>query len=142
MPPVPTAPNPEAVLAELDRLATLLDARYRIPGTPIRFGLDAILGLLPGVGDAAAAAPALYLIWRARRLGVPRHLLVRMIANVGLDTAVGSVPIAGGLFDLFFKASRRNHALVRRHFEGLRDRSRDQGGTSEPPSGASPPAPR
>ncbi len=137
----PPTPDAEAVLAKLDDLARWLDSRYRIPGTSIRFGLDAVLGLLPGVGDAAAAAPALYLIWRARQLGAPRGLLVRMIANVGLDTAVGSVPIAGGLFDLFFKASRRNLALLRRHFEGLRDRSGDRGGAPET-SGPFPPAPR
>jgi hypothetical protein len=131
MPTAPAAHDPEAVLAEIDRLATLLDSRHRIPGTSIRFGLDAILGLLPGVGDAAAAAPALYLIWRARQLGVPRGLLLRMIANVGLDTAVGSVPLAGGVFDLFFKANRRNQALLRRHFEDLRDGLSKPGDTLE-----------
>ena len=107
----------QAHLAELAQLATLLDSRYRIPGTPWRFGIDAILGLVPGIGDTLAALPALYLIWRAKQLGVPKGLLLRMIANVGVDTVFGSVPIAGNVFDLFFKASRRNVALLRRHIE-------------------------
>lgn len=107
----------QAHLVELAQLATLLDSRYRIPGTPWRFGIDAILGLVPGIGDTLAALPALYLIWRAKQLGVPKGLLLRMIANVGVDTVFGSVPIAGNVFDLFFKASRRNVALLRRHIE-------------------------
>ena len=107
----------QAQLVELARLADFLDTRYRIPGTRLRFGIDAILGLVPGIGDSLAALPALYLIWRARQLGVPRGLLLRMIANVGLDTVFGSVPVAGNVFDLFFKASRRNVALLRRHLE-------------------------
>jgi len=107
----------QARLAELGRLATLLDSRYRIPGTRLRFGIDAILGLVPGVGDTLAALPALYLIWRAHQIGVPRGLLLRMIANVGIDTVLGSVPIAGSIFDVFFKANRRNVALLHRHLE-------------------------
>jgi hypothetical protein len=112
-----SARQSEAHLAELTQLATLLDARYRIPGTQWRFGIDAILGLVPGIGDTFAALPALYLIYRAREMGVPNSLLVRMIANVGVDTLVGSVPIAGSVFDVFFKASKRNIALLRRHLE-------------------------
>lgn len=111
------AEDPQAQLAELAELAALLDTRYRIPGTRLRFGIDAILGLVPGIGDTLAALPALYLIWRARQLGVPKGLLLRMIANVGLDTVFSSVPVAGNVFDLFFKASRRNVALLRRHVE-------------------------
>lgn len=107
----------QAQLVELAKLADFLDTRYRIPGTRLRFGIDAILGLVPGIGDSLAALPALYLIWRARQLGVPKGLLLRMIANVGLDTVFGSVPVAGNVFDLFFKASRRNVALLRRHIE-------------------------
>ena len=105
----------QANLAELAQLADLLDTRWRIPGTQWRFGIDAILGLAPGIGDTLAAVPAIYLIWRARQLGVPKGLLLRMIANVGIDTVLGSVPIAGNIFDLFFKASRRNVALLRRY---------------------------
>jgi hypothetical protein len=115
--PVDGARDQQAHLAELAQLADLLDTRYRIPGTSWRFGIDAILGLVPGVGDTLAALPALFLIWRARQIGVPNSLLLRMIANVGIDTVIGSMPIAGNIFDLFFKASRRNVALLRRHLE-------------------------
>jgi hypothetical protein len=104
-------------LAELASLADLLDSRYRIPGTRLRYGIDAILGLVPGIGDTLAALPALYLVWRARQLGVPKSLVLRMVINVLFDTVLGSVPIAGNVFDLFFKASRRNLALLRRHIE-------------------------
>lgn len=104
-------------LERLDRLADLLDSRFGIPGTSFRFGLDGLLGLIPGVGDAATMLPALYLLWRARELGVPRPVLRRMAANVGIDAAVGAVPIVGDLFDVGFKANRRNIALIRRHFE-------------------------
>lgn len=109
----------QAQLDELAALAELLDSRYRIPGTSWRFGLDAILGLVPGIGDALVALPAVYLIWRARQLGVPTSLLVRMAANVGFDTMLGSVPVAGNIFDLFFKSSRRNLALLRRHIDKI-----------------------
>ena len=112
-----SARHSDAHLAELTQLATLLDARYRIPGTQWRFGIDAILGLVPGIGDTLAALPALYLILRAHQMGVPKSLLLRMITNVGIDTAVGSVPIAGSVFDVFFKASKRNVVLLRRHLE-------------------------
>lgn len=107
----------EAQLAELAKLAAFLDTRYRIPGTRWRFGIDAILGLAPGIGDTLAMLPAVYLIWRAHQIGVRKGLLLRMIANVGIDTVLGSVPIAGNIFDLFFKASRRNVVLLRRHLE-------------------------
>lgn len=104
-----------AELERLERLADLLDSRYRIPLTNVRFGLDAIIGLIPGAGDAVIALPAIFLIWRAHRLGAPPATLMRMAANVGIDTVVGSVPLAGSVFDVFFKANRRNFAILRRH---------------------------
>jgi Domain of unknown function (DUF4112) len=104
-------------LSELEALARLLDTRYRIPFTPFRFGVDAILGIVPGIGDLAAALPALYLVWRAHALGLPRSTVLQMLGNVGLDALVGTVPVAGGVFDVFFKANRRNAALLRRHLE-------------------------
>ena len=113
-----SAADRERVLTELDALARLLDSRWRIPFTRIRFGADALLGLIPGAGDAAAAVPALYLVWRARQLGVPASLQARMLGNVGIDFVIGSVPIIGSVFDVFFRASRRNHALLRAHVAG------------------------
>lgn len=93
-----------------------MDSAFRIPGTGIRVGWDGILGLIPGIGDAAALAPALYILWRARQLGAPPVLLGRMAALVAADTAVGAVPVLGDIFDIGLKANRRNVALLRDHF--------------------------
>jgi hypothetical protein len=105
-----------AALDRLDLLATLFDTALVVPGTNIRFGVEALLRLIPGIGDAAASALSLYLLYEASRLGVPRLLLARMLLNVALEGAVGAVPIAGDAFDVFFRANRRNIALLRRHF--------------------------
>lgn len=102
---------------DLADLALLLDSRWRIPGTGVTFGLDAVAGLLPVVGDVAAASISAYIIHKAHRLGAPRPLLMRMVANVAVDTVVGSVPLFGSVFDVFFKANNRNVRLLRRHLE-------------------------
>lgn len=109
--------NQAEEIRRLETLAEWLDSRFRIPGTNLRFGLDPLIGLVPGLGDAAALLPAIYLILHAQRLGAPRSLLVRMALNVGIDSLVGAVPLLGDLFDAAFKANRRNVALLRRHLE-------------------------
>lgn len=103
-------------LRDLEVLADWLDSRFRIPGTGIRFGLDSVLGLVPGVGDAATTVPAAYMLYRAHRMGVPKTVLARMGWNVAIDLVVGAIPLVGDLFDLGFKANRRNVDLLRRHF--------------------------
>ncbi|MER9522117.1 DUF4112 domain-containing protein [Mesorhizobium sp. M0292] len=103
------------VLAELDLLAALLDSRWRIPGTSIRFGLDALVGLFPVLGDAATGIVSAYIVLRARNVGAGNGLVARMLGNVLLDTLVGSVPILGSIFDVYFKANNRNITLLRRH---------------------------
>ena len=102
-------------IRRLEMLANLLDAQFGIPGTRLSFGLDSLVGLIPGIGDAITAVPAAYIIYRAERLGVPAPVLARMIANLLIDTAVGSVPVVGDLFDAAFKANRRNVALLKEH---------------------------
>ena len=103
-------------LAEVQALAWLLDESIRVPFTGgRRFGLDALIGFVPGVGDLASGAIGLLVIWRAPRLGLPRIVVARMLANSALDFVVGLVPIAGDAFDLWFKANSRNLALMRRH---------------------------
>ena len=102
-------------LQRLERLARLLDSEFRVPGTRFRFGLDGLVGLLPGVGDAAGLAISSYIVLEAWRLGAPAHILVRMIANLVVDSAVGSVPIAGDLFDMAWKANSRNMNLLLGH---------------------------
>jgi hypothetical protein len=105
-----------AALDRLDMLATVFDTAVLIPGTNIRFGAEAVLRLIPGIGDVAASALSFYLLYEASRLGVPKWLMVRMAANVILEGAVGTVPVAGDAFDIYFRANRRNVALLRKHF--------------------------
>jgi hypothetical protein len=105
----------EQTLRRLDRFAHLSDSAYRIPIIGRRIGLDGLVGLVPGIGDGVTALAAVYPVIEAWRLGVPRALLLRMLANIGTDSVLGTVPIAGDLFDFAFKANRRNVALLRRH---------------------------
>ncbi|MER8505041.1 MULTISPECIES: DUF4112 domain-containing protein [unclassified Mesorhizobium] len=102
---------------ELDLLAGLLDSRWRVPGTSIRFGMDALVGLVPVLGDAASGLVSAYIVLQARNCGAGSGLIARMLGNVLLDTVVGSVPILGSIFDVYFKANNRNLGLLRRHLQ-------------------------
>jgi uncharacterized protein DUF4112 len=104
-----------ARIARIDALATLLDTAFILPGTNIRFGFDAMIGLVPGIGDLITTALSLYIVGEARALGAPRHLILRMLANVALDGVVGAVPLLGDAFDVMWRANRRNMALLRNH---------------------------
>ncbi|MET3858380.1 hypothetical protein ABIE40_005537 [Rhizobium sp. OAE497] len=98
------------------RLANLMDTAVGIPGLGIRFGADAILGLIPGIGDIAGSLVGLVIINEARQLGLPREKLVKMFVNLGLDAASGTIPIAGDFFDVYFKSHRRNARIILDHF--------------------------
>ena len=100
-------------IEKLDRLSTMLDSRYRIPFTPIRFGWDAVFGLIPGVGDIASLGPSAYLIYKAHKLGARKRTIGRMAANTGLDFVVGAVPVLGDIFDLVYKANNRNFDILK-----------------------------
>jgi hypothetical protein len=102
-------------LRRVRALAHALDTAVRIPGTSIRFGLDSIVGLVPGAGDVASSILSGYIVLASARLGVPPWVVIRMILNLGVDTLVGSVPLAGDLFDVGFRANTRNAALLERH---------------------------
>jgi len=108
-------PSREDSLARITLLAKLLDSAFVIPGLNRRIGLDAVLGLVPGVGDAVSAALASYIIWEARQLGLPRWKIARMVGNVAVDTALGAIPLAGDVFDVFFKANERNLRIIHDH---------------------------
>ncbi|MBO0905700.1 DUF4112 domain-containing protein [Jiella sonneratiae] len=110
-------------LRRVARVARLMDTAIRIPGTGISFGGDSIVGLVPGVGDAATAMVSLWIVNEARRLGLPAHKLARMLANVGIDTFGGAIPLVGDVFDFFFKSNRKNLAIILDHFgeDGLID---------------------
>jgi hypothetical protein len=110
------AASRRAAIDRVDMLATLFDTAFSLPGTKLRFGVESMLRLVPGIGDFAASALSCYLLFEAYRLGVPRTLFARMLANVVLEGAVGVVPYAGDAFDVFFRANRRNVALLREHF--------------------------
>jgi hypothetical protein len=102
-------------LKRLDALAQLMDNAFVIPGLNRRVGLDAVIGLVPGIGDAVTTLIQGYVIWEARRLGAPKTLIARMIGNVALDGLVGLIPFAGDAFDAVFKANIRNVKLLRDH---------------------------
>ena len=104
-------------LERVERLATLLDNAIPIPGTRFRIGLDPLLGLLPGLGDALGALASAWILVEAARLGVSRTVLARMLYNIAVDTLVGAVPGAGDLFDFVWKSDAKNVALLRRHLE-------------------------
>jgi len=105
-------------LSEVEGLAWLLDNSIPVPGMGgRRFGIDAIIGLVPGIGDLASGALGLIVVWRGSRMGLPRIVVGRMLLNTLLDIAIGAVPILGDAFDLWFKASTRNLNLMRRHLE-------------------------
>lgn len=97
------------------QLARLLDSRFRVPGTSLRFGLDGILGLVPGVGDATGLALSTYVIVQAVALGARGATVGRMVANVVADATIGTIPLLGSVFDFWFKANSRNIALLERH---------------------------
>jgi len=109
-------------VARLDALAALLDTAFIIPGTNIRFGLDALIGLVPGIGDAITTAISLFIVHEAHQLGAPKHVIVRMLGNVALDGMVGAVPLLGDAFDVMWRANVRNMRLLRAWMEreGLR----------------------
>jgi hypothetical protein len=104
-------------LARARTLARLLDSAAAVPGTGIRFGADAVLGLIPGLGDVAGAVLAGYLVLLAQRMGAPRSVVLRMLGNVAVDTLGGTVPLIGDLFDVAFKSNTRNLALLERAIE-------------------------
>ncbi|EAU42842.1 hypothetical protein FP2506_08371 [Fulvimarina pelagi HTCC2506] len=103
-------------LKRLGKVARLMDTAIRIPGTGIRFGGDSIVGLLPGVGDAGGALISLWMVNEARRLGMPGSKIARMLANVGIDAGLGTIPVVGDVFDVFFKANKRNFDMIADHF--------------------------
>lgn len=99
----------------LQRLARLWDSAIRIPGTQVRVGLDPLVGLVPGLGDAAGALVAAYIVLEAVRFDVPGATLLRMLANVAIDALVGTVPVLGDIFDVAWRANLKNVALIEHH---------------------------
>ncbi len=107
-------------LKGLRRLTWLMDEVVRLPGTRLRFGLDPIIGLVPGAGDVAGAVLAGYALVVAARLGATPAVLLRMVGNIALDTIVGTIPVLGDAFDVGWKSNRRNLRLLERYLEDPR----------------------
>ncbi len=101
----------------LKLLTRLLDNAFQIPGTQFRIGLDAIVGIIPGIGDAIGAVFSAFIVFQAARLGVSRATLARMMGNVVLDTVIGEIPLLGDLFDAGWKANTKNMALLEAHLD-------------------------
>lgn len=99
----------------LRQLADLLDSRFRVPGTQIRFGLDPVLSLVPGIGDLASPAYTVALLVQGLYQGVPKVVMIRMLGNALVDALIGAIPLAGAVGDIFFRANTRNLALLDRH---------------------------
>jgi hypothetical protein len=110
-----TPPSTPATLDALRRYAVLLDSQFRVPGTNIRFGLDAIIGLIPGLGDVSTPVFAGLLLLQGVRMRLPLVVQARMVLNAALDMLLGFVPVLGDLADIGFKANLRNLALLERH---------------------------
>lgn len=107
--------TPERNLELLRRWARIFDSQFQIPGTNIRFGIDPILGLVPGVGDLATPILSMFMVWHGARLRVPKIVLARMVLNALIDAAAGLIPVVGDLFDFGWKATAWNLALLERH---------------------------
>ncbi len=99
-------------IKRLRQLSQLLDNAIPIPGTKYRIGLDSILGLLPGGGDTMGLLLSAYIVWQAAQMGVPRETIVRMVSNILIDSAVGTIPVLGDLFDVAWKANAKNMELL------------------------------
>ena len=105
----------EERLNQVRMIARMMDDSFRVPGTKIRFGLDTILGLVPGLGDVVTSAISLLIVHHAWQSGASKLTIARMLGNVGVDFLIGSVPVAGDLFDFAWKANRRNARLLEVH---------------------------
>jgi len=108
---------PNDSLRRVRIIASVLDDAIRVPGTDIRFGIDPLVGLVPGLGDLLGGAASVYIILEAARAGAPASVLTRMALNVGVDTLVGGVPVVGDLFDFAWKSNARNVKLLAGHLE-------------------------
>lgn len=102
---------------KLSRLAWLMDNSFRIPGTQIRFGLDGLIGLIPGIGDALGAIISSHILAQAAHMGAPKSLLLKMAFNIGLDAILGVIPVLGDVSDFIWKANQRNVKLLSDYIE-------------------------
>lgn len=111
---LPIGRDPASVRRRLEAMEALLERAFVVPGTKYRIGLDAIVGLVPVVGDLVTTAMGAWIVWEARNLGMSKFHLLRMAGNVGVDTLVGAIPVVGDLFDIAFRSNSRNLRILTR----------------------------
>lgn len=115
----------EEKLIRLRQLSKNLDESFTVPGTNIKFGMDAILGLVPGGGDLVSGIFSLYMLRAAMKLKLPKRAILSILANIVLDTTVGIIPVAGDIFDVFWKSNKRNMNIIDKHiarFEKIKNK--------------------
>jgi len=109
--------DPRSIRQRVELMEQLLERAFVLPGTRHRIGLDAVIGVIPVLGDLVTAAMGMWIVWEARNLGMSRWQIARMTANVGVDTVLGAVPLVGDLFDLAFRSNSRNLRIIRKHLD-------------------------
>lgn len=114
---VPTGTDPASVRARVEALETLLERSFRIPGINMPVGLDAIVGLVPVLGDIVTTALGAYVVWEARNLNMPKWKLWRMGGNVAIDTVIGLIPLVGDAADLLYRSNTRNLRIIKKHLD-------------------------
>ena len=113
----PNRNDPAALRKRVEMLEIILERSFVVPGINRPIGLDAIVGLVPVVGDVITAAMGVYLIWEARNLGMPKWKILRMMGNLGVDTAIGAIPLVGDAFDFMFRSNTRNLKIIKKHLD-------------------------
>ena len=114
---LPTGSDVISVRQRIEAMEMLLERSFRIPGINYPVGLDAIIGLIPVLGEIVTTAMGAYIIWEARNLGLPRWKIWRMVGNTAFDTAIGAVPLIGDAADLVFRSNTRNLRIIKKHLD-------------------------
>lgn len=114
---LPTGTDAQSIRQRVEAMEMLLERSFKVPGTNIPIGLDAIIGLVPVLGDIVTTALGAYMVWEARNLGLPKWKLWRMAGNIALDTAVSAVPVVGDAADVLFRSNTRNLRIIKKHLD-------------------------
>jgi len=109
--------DPASIRKRIEMLEAVLERGFTLPGTNRQFGLDAIVGLIPVLGDLITTAMGAWIVWEARNLGMSKFQIARMAANVGVDSLLGIVPFVGDAFDFFFRSNTRNLKIIKKHLD-------------------------